>query len=212
MSGDRIPKKLLFRWLPQTWPAHRAKLRWRDKAKQGLKRFRILESDWYCLCEGKIVWRHACQDRLQICVYACMWIAQIQVWIILYDMTNKSNIHIEPFRGGDHLRVVYCIWTKIWVKIVSYEELAMLDECEQITFLHCTFLYRYRCIMHLIPLHVDLDLSDDAIMALLSVMSDLVRWYTNMICYYIPSLWLRYSITTDCSTCLSECSIRVFQR
>ena len=26
MGDDRIPKKLLFRWLPQTWPAHGTKL------------------------------------------------------------------------------------------------------------------------------------------------------------------------------------------
>jgi len=51
MSDDRIPKKLLFGWLPQTRPAHRAKLRWRDKMRQDLKRFSIPESDWYCHCQ-----------------------------------------------------------------------------------------------------------------------------------------------------------------
>ena len=34
---DRIPKKLLFGWLPQTRPAHGAKLRWRDKVRQDLR-------------------------------------------------------------------------------------------------------------------------------------------------------------------------------
>ena len=45
MSGDRIPKKLLFGWLPQTRPAHGAELRWRDKVRQDLKRFSIPERD-----------------------------------------------------------------------------------------------------------------------------------------------------------------------
>ena len=62
MSGDRIPKKLLFGWLR---PARGAKLRWRDKVRQDLKRFTILERDWYRLCEDTIVWRGVCQDGLQ---------------------------------------------------------------------------------------------------------------------------------------------------
>ena len=65
MSGDRIPKKLLLGWLSQTQPAHGAKLRWRNKARQDLKRFTIPESNWYHLCENRIVWRDVRQDGLQ---------------------------------------------------------------------------------------------------------------------------------------------------
>ena len=39
IADDRIPKKLLSGWLPQSWPAHRSKLKWRDKVRQHLKRF-----------------------------------------------------------------------------------------------------------------------------------------------------------------------------
>jgi len=43
ISGDKIPKKLLLGWWPQT---HGAKLRWRDnKVRQDFKRFVIPESD-----------------------------------------------------------------------------------------------------------------------------------------------------------------------
>ena len=48
MSRDRIPKKLLFGWLPQTRPAYGAKLSWRDKVRQ-----------------DRIAWKGVCQDGLQ---------------------------------------------------------------------------------------------------------------------------------------------------
>ena len=62
MSGER---KLLFGWLPKTRPVHGAKLRWRDKVRQDLEGFTIPESDWYCLCEGRITWRGVRQEGLQ---------------------------------------------------------------------------------------------------------------------------------------------------
>ena len=65
-KADRIFKKLLFGWLPQTQSAHGAKLRWRDKVRQDLKRLGIPGSDWYCLCEDKIAWRDVCQDSTSI--------------------------------------------------------------------------------------------------------------------------------------------------
>ena len=46
-------------------PAHGVKLRWRDKVRQDLKRFRISEKDWYRLYEDRIAWRGVCQDGLQ---------------------------------------------------------------------------------------------------------------------------------------------------
>ena len=63
MSWDRIPKKLLFGWLPQTLPAHGAKLRWRDKVRQDLKRFTIPENYWYRLCEDRIALRGVCHTE-----------------------------------------------------------------------------------------------------------------------------------------------------
>ena len=37
-SDVRHPKRLLFGWFPQKHPAHGAKLRWRDKVRQDLKK------------------------------------------------------------------------------------------------------------------------------------------------------------------------------
>ena len=34
MKDDRIPKKLLFGWLPQCRPAHGTKLRWKDRVRK----------------------------------------------------------------------------------------------------------------------------------------------------------------------------------
>ena len=44
---DRMPKRILFRWLPQKCPAHGVKLRWRDKVRQYFKSLSINDSLWY---------------------------------------------------------------------------------------------------------------------------------------------------------------------
>ena len=61
----RIPKRLLFGWLPHSRPAHGAKLRWRDKVRQDLKRFCIAEAGWYCLAQDRTIWRDLCQQGLK---------------------------------------------------------------------------------------------------------------------------------------------------
>ena len=38
-----MPRKLLFRWLLQRRLAHRTKKKYRDKTRQGLKKFDILK-------------------------------------------------------------------------------------------------------------------------------------------------------------------------
>ena len=38
MDEERIPKKLLFGWLPERRPAH-GTMRWRDRVRKDLKRF-----------------------------------------------------------------------------------------------------------------------------------------------------------------------------
>ena len=55
MDDVRIPKRLLFGWLPQPQPAHGAKLRWRDKVRQDQKRFSIAEADWHRLAKDRNV-------------------------------------------------------------------------------------------------------------------------------------------------------------
>jgi len=53
MGDDRLPKQLLFGWLPQRQPPHGVKLRWRDKVRQDLKKFHIEEAGWYVLAQDR---------------------------------------------------------------------------------------------------------------------------------------------------------------
>ena len=39
MDDFRLPKIILFGWLPQRRPAHETKQRWRDKVRKDLKQF-----------------------------------------------------------------------------------------------------------------------------------------------------------------------------
>ena len=48
----RLPKQLLFGWLPNPHPVHGVKLRWRDKVRRDLKTFNIDERTWYALAYG----------------------------------------------------------------------------------------------------------------------------------------------------------------
>ena len=47
MEDDRVPKKVLFGWLP--WPRHPhgTKMRWRDRVRKDLKKFDTDERTWY---------------------------------------------------------------------------------------------------------------------------------------------------------------------
>ena len=67
MEDDHIPKKLLFGWLPQCHPAHGTKLRWRDKARQGLKKFNTAESSWFEVAQERCPWRAQCRLGLDVC-------------------------------------------------------------------------------------------------------------------------------------------------
>ena len=51
--------------LPQPQPVHGAKLSWRDKVRQDLKRFGIVEADWHHLAKDQNVSRDVCQEGLQ---------------------------------------------------------------------------------------------------------------------------------------------------
>ena len=65
MEEDRIPKRLLFGWLPQRRPAHGTKMRWRDRVRKGLKRFGIAESSWYRVAQERGCWRGKCHAGLE---------------------------------------------------------------------------------------------------------------------------------------------------
>ena len=65
MSEERIPKKVLFGWLPQRRPAHGTKMRWRDRVRRDLRKFRIDENTWFKESQERAVWRRKCRDRLR---------------------------------------------------------------------------------------------------------------------------------------------------
>ena len=60
MENNRLPKQLLFGWLPQRRPAHGTKLRWKDKVRKDLKRLNIEESRWYQIAQDRNQWRSKC--------------------------------------------------------------------------------------------------------------------------------------------------------
>ncbi len=55
MSEERIPKKVLFGWLPQRRPAHGTKIRWRDRVRRDLRKFHIDENIWFKECQERAV-------------------------------------------------------------------------------------------------------------------------------------------------------------
>ena len=62
MDDSRLPKKLLFGWLPQRRPAHGTRQRWRDKVRKDLKRFRIEEGGWFHVAQDREMWRGICKE------------------------------------------------------------------------------------------------------------------------------------------------------
>ena len=66
MSESRIPKQLLFGWLPQPRPAHGPRKRWRDRVRQDLKCFNIDESRWFELAQDRAAWRSDCRQGLAV--------------------------------------------------------------------------------------------------------------------------------------------------
>ena len=67
MNDFRLPKRILFGWLPQRRPAHGTKQRWRDKVRKDLKQFGIDESSWFRKAQDRLYWRAVCKDDLTAC-------------------------------------------------------------------------------------------------------------------------------------------------
>ena len=67
MDVCRLPKTLLFSWLPQKRPAHGTKLRWRDKVRKDLKHLGIEESSWFKKAQDRGHWRAMCKEGLATC-------------------------------------------------------------------------------------------------------------------------------------------------
>ena len=47
MSDDRLPKSVLFGWLPEPRPRCGPRKRWRDVVQQDIKLINVAETDWY---------------------------------------------------------------------------------------------------------------------------------------------------------------------
>ena len=67
MDDCRLPKRLLFGWLPQRRPAHGTKQRWRDRVRKDLKHFGIEESSWFHEAQDRGHWRAVCKKALTTC-------------------------------------------------------------------------------------------------------------------------------------------------
>ena len=67
MQEDCIPKRFLFGWLTHRKPMHGCKLRWRDRVRKYLKRFKIDEERWYQDAKERGLWRAQCREGLNIC-------------------------------------------------------------------------------------------------------------------------------------------------
>ena len=53
MDDHRLPKKVLFGWLPQRRPAHGTKIRWRDRIRKDMMKFKIEERCWFSLAQER---------------------------------------------------------------------------------------------------------------------------------------------------------------
>ena len=63
MPDDRLPKKLLFGWLPQRRPAHGPRLRWKDRVTADLKQLGV--TDWYQVSHDRAAWRTICHSVVE---------------------------------------------------------------------------------------------------------------------------------------------------
>ena len=65
MDNSRLPKRLLFGWLPQKRPAHGTKMRWRDRVRKDMKQFGLDERSWFQMAQDRDQWRAACKEGLE---------------------------------------------------------------------------------------------------------------------------------------------------
>ena len=64
MKDDRLPKQILFGWLPQKRPAHGVRMRWRDRVRKDLKNFDIKEKNWFEIAQDRGEWKAMCKKGL----------------------------------------------------------------------------------------------------------------------------------------------------
>ena len=85
MPDDRIPKQILFRWLPRAWPVHGVKLRWWDKVRQELKNFLINDCLWYVPAGSRSRLMEAIKEEWRVC------------W--LHHILNLTYFTVRPAKG-----------------------------------------------------------------------------------------------------------------
>ena len=61
MNDNRLPKQLLFGWLPQCLPLYGVKLCWCDKVRHDLRTFHLDEAGWYVLVQDRQEWHRVCK-------------------------------------------------------------------------------------------------------------------------------------------------------
>ena len=67
MEEDRLPKRILFGWLPERRPAHGTKLRWKDRVRRDMKKFHIEEGSWFQVAQERGYRRGLCKEALDEC-------------------------------------------------------------------------------------------------------------------------------------------------
>jgi hypothetical protein len=66
MDGQRIPKSVLFGWLPQSCPRCGPRKRWKDLIRSDLKEIKVEESEWYDeATASRCEWRSTCRQRVE---------------------------------------------------------------------------------------------------------------------------------------------------
>ncbi len=65
---DRLPKKVLFGWLPQRHLLHGTKVRWKDRVRKDMKKFNISEGGWITAAQDRGYWHGLCtEEGLESC-------------------------------------------------------------------------------------------------------------------------------------------------
>lgn len=64
MPEYRLPKRLLFGWLPKTRPSHGPRLRWKDRVQADLQKLGV--TNWYNLAHDRHEWRSVCRRLPQV--------------------------------------------------------------------------------------------------------------------------------------------------
>ena len=108
MDDHRLPKKILFGWLPKCHPAHGTKIRWRDQAKRDLKKFEIEERGWFRLAQDRARWRGCCKARLERVTRRRLYKDDMRRRACLAVNANGSASEMRPLECATCRRTFRC--------------------------------------------------------------------------------------------------------